>query len=323
MATNGSKIVWVTLGIWAVANMAFGQAWALDKLRFGLSARANPSYVLPFLAAEEKGFWKRNELDTEFIPFDAGAALFRAMAAGALDMALGGVLSDVQAIIRGVPVILVTDLKSPQDFYIYVRADSKIRGPADLKGARIGVTRFGGLVHAYALAIAKSLGLERDIKFVTAGGAMQEIAAVKAGVEDGTIVSFFAMAPLLFKGEMRPAVAVRDYLPREWMDVTISARKDFAQKNPQVVKRGLKALFQAADFVMKDSDWTVEKLKSQYGYTEAGARMVHRDILRYGKEGKIDRKAMENVRNFLIDYGIVPKEKVPPVESLYTNEYNE
>lgn len=313
----------VLLSVGALVTI-FGSyaAWAADKLRFGISVKFNPSYSLPFFAAEERGFWRQNDIDAQVIFFDSGSSMFRGMAAAGVDMGLGGGLSDVQAMARGVPVIIVADLKSPQEFSVWVRADSPIKGPRDLKGAKIGISSFGGLVHAYGRALAKALGMEKDIKFMASGGSTQEIAALRAGVTDGTIFSFFGMAALKFKGELREAVIVTEYLPREWIDVTISARRDFRDKSPGAIRRGLKAVFQGADFVLKNSDWTVAKLKAEYGYEEKDARAVHRDILRYGKDGVMNPRALENMRNFLIEYGIIPKEKAPAVEELYTNEFN-
>ncbi len=37
----------------------------------------------------------------------------------------------------------------------------------------------------------------------------------------------------------------------------------------------------------------------------------------------VDRVALGNVRNFLIDSGIVPREKMPPVDELYTGAFIE
>ncbi|MEE8449891.1 MAG: hypothetical protein V3S39_09705 [Thermodesulfobacteriota bacterium] len=39
------------------------------------------------------------------------------------------------------------------------------------------------------------------------------------------------------------------------------------------------------------------------------------------KDGKIERKAVENVRSFLIEHGIVTKDKTLPVDELYTNQF--
>ncbi|MEE8449831.1 MAG: ABC transporter substrate-binding protein [Thermodesulfobacteriota bacterium] len=293
----------------------------LEKFKVAVSVKANPSYMLPFWAAEEKGFWKKNGLDAEFIPFNSGRSLFQAMAGGAIDAGLGGAISDVRAIASGVPAIIVADLHSPQEFSVYVRSDSRIKGPQDLRGAKIGVSRFGGLVHAFGLALAKALNMENQIKFMASGGAGKEIAALKAGATDGTIFSFFGMAPLIFRGQIRAAVSMRDYLPKEWIDVTISARKGFTQTGSRTLRAGLKTIIEGAVSVMEDRAWTVSKLKKEYGYSDKAANLIHRKYLRYGRSGVISKQGIENLRGFLIDNGVLPERKIPPAEKLFTNEF--
>jgi ABC-type nitrate/sulfonate/bicarbonate transport system substrate-binding protein len=262
----------------------------LEKFRVAVSVKANPSYMLPFWAAEEKGIWKNNGLDV---------GLFAS----------------------GVPAIIVADLHSPQEFSVYVRSNSRIKGPRDLRGAKIGISRFGGLVHAFGLALAKALNMENQIKFMASGGAGKEMAALKAGATDGTIFSFFGMAPLIFKGEIRAAVSMHDYLPKEWIDVTISARRDFTQTGPKALRAGLKAVIEGAASVMEDRAWAVDKLKKEYGYSDKAADLIHRKYLRYGRSGVISKQGIENLRRFLIDNGVLPEGKLPPAEKLFTNAF--
>lgn len=152
------------------------------------------------------------------------------------------------------------------------------------------------------------------------GGVPQTIAALKAGAVDAIALSMFTMANLKFAGQVRELVAVADYLPKEWMDTTIFGTRDFIVKNPEVVRKFVKATLWAADFVQNNREWSIEKLKSLLGYSEEAAPEVYK-LLVYSKDGKINRRALENVTRFLIEYGIVPKEKMPSVEAIYTMEF--
>ena len=141
-----------------------------QKVRIAPCVRSNPSYTLPFFAAEEKNLWSKNGVEAEWLPMRAGAAMIQAIAAGALDMGICAPLGGILAISRGVPEVIVADLQSPQDWGIFVLSKSPIKGSADLNGAKIGVSRLGGSAHAYGIAVAKALGMEKDIKWVAAGG---------------------------------------------------------------------------------------------------------------------------------------------------------
>lgn len=293
---------------------------AAEKLKFSTAIRTAAHTAMPPIAAEEKGFWKAQGLEVEWVPFTAGADMARAIAGGAVNVGLYSATGLVPAVSRGVPVFIVADLQINNDFFLWVRPDSPLRSPGDLKGAKVGVPALGDVAHAYGLAISRALGMEKDIKFVGSGGMTASFAALKTGALDGAIQTQFATAPLKYKGEVRALVSVRDYLPKDWMDNLIFSRRDFAAKEPETVRRVVKAILQATDFIMKSREWAIERMKALLGHSEESAQGTY-ELLKYGSDGKINKKGLENVRKFMIEYGVVPKEKAPPLEQLYTEEF--
>src|SRR3972149_6166678 len=192
-----------------------GAALAADKVRFAVHFKLNPHYVLPGLAALEKGYWKAQDLEVEYFPFDEGATMDRGVVAGNIDVGTQGLASIVVAASAGVPEVMVADPSIITEFYFWVRSDSPLREPKDLKGAKIGVTRFGIASHNMARAVVKALGLdEKDVKFIATGGGAPHVAALKAGVIDIATLSDFAFAPLKFKGEVRELIRMENYLPK-------------------------------------------------------------------------------------------------------------
>lgn len=295
---------------------------AADQVRFGTAQKINPLHVLPVLAATEKGIWKENGLEVQWTPFDAGAILDRAVAAGQIDMGWSAAPSLVLAVTHRLPMVVVADTQGVEKYILLVSKDSPIKEPKDLKGARIGVTRMGSTTHAFAQAIAKSLGIEKEMRIVATGGTAQNWAALRGGAIDGLISTNFASAKFQFEGVGRVLVSVRNYLPKEWPDLLIFARKDFADRNPEVARRMIRALLQGTDFVSKNPDWAVQKMKEISGYPEELGRVMHKE-LHYVKDGRINRKGLENVVNFMVEYGLIPKEKAPAVEAIYTNKFVE
>lgn len=104
-----------------------------------------------------------------------------------------------------------------------------------------------------------------------------------------------------------------------------------------VIARGLPlvivAELQAGQFIMKNKKWTLDKLMASFGYSRPAAELAYPE-LRYGKEGKIDPRAIENVRNFLTEYGAIAKElfllrsyfgegKAPATGELYSLEFGD
>lgn len=311
-------------GIFGVMLILFllagqGLAWA-EKVRFGTPVKANPTYDLPMITAEEKGLFKQAGVELEWIPFSAGAALNQAVAAGSVDMGMAAALLLLLGISRGVPYVLVGDLNVPYNFYLYVRADSRIKEPADLKGARIDIVRFGGAAHAYGRLVVERLGLEKEVKFTASGGARENIAALKAGRVGAIVTQLLSILPLKATGEVREIVSVKDYLPREQVEVALFGHKSFTKERGQGIRETIKAIFQATEYITAHRDWAIGRMKAAFGYSDQAAGMVAQE-LRFSKGQAIERKGLENVASFLVNYGLVAKDKISPLEGLYDNRF--
>src|SRR3990167_3021285 len=91
---------------------------AVEKLNFGTATRTSPHYVLPMVTAEEKGFWKEQGLEVTWVPFNSGALLIQGFDARAVHMGINSLPETPVGIARGVPIILVGDLKYVQPWYL-------------------------------------------------------------------------------------------------------------------------------------------------------------------------------------------------------------
>src|SRR3972149_5752733 len=100
---------WLLIILMAFLGLALVQApsWAAEKVKFATHFKANPHYWLPVAAALDKGFWKEEGLEVEWVSFDAAAAMNRAVAAGAIDMGTDGLTGHVRAVSAGVPQVMV------------------------------------------------------------------------------------------------------------------------------------------------------------------------------------------------------------------------
>jgi len=250
-----------------------------------------------------------------WFPFDGAVGLNRAAAAGAVDLGFQATISALAAIVRGLPVLVIAESGSRQDFYFYVKTGSPIREPRDLRGAKIGFSSFGGAAHNFAQLAIKALGLERDVKFLATGGVSHSLAALKTGVIDIHSSTFFSNAPLLVKGDIRTLLNTRDYLPGEWSDNLIMARRDFIDKSRELTKRATQAFLAAADYVVTNRSWSVERLKTYHNFDQETALAIAQ-VITFSKEGKVNKRALENVIKFLLETGQVEKEKVPSMDTV-------
>lgn len=293
--------------------------FALEKVKLGSAVKIDRVYYLPNLVGEEKGFWKENGLEVEWVPFGGNTPLNHAVAAGAINMAMTASSGPPAAAERGLPIIMVAELSARPAFGIWVRAESPYREPRDLKGARIGVTGLGTPTYMFGRLIVAAHGIEKDVRFVGAGGPPQYIAALRTGGVEAVVSRVSTMAGLKVDGVVRELASSADYLPKPWFEDVVLARKDFARTKPDVVKKMLRAMLQSIDFIRKNPSWTVDKIKSFQGVSEEAAKVIYEEV-RFTVTGKFDRKAVENMRKVFIEYGVLT-EKAPAVDDLFTNEY--
>lgn len=289
-----------------------------QKVKFGSATKQSPNYEFFYLAAEHEGLWKRQGLEVEWIPFTAGSMMYQTVAAGHISMGMSDVPSFLQAVVGGVQISAVADLKSPQLYALVVLPDSPIKDARGLKGTKIAITRIGSSTHIFGRFLAKKLGLEKDIRFVGIGGFAPRMAALKSGEVQGMITGFASVANYLARDQIRRVVKIDDYLPKGWVNMIAFGRRDYLESKPQLAMKVVRGLLEAAEFVMSNQGWAKEQLKGPFGYSEEAAGLVLRELIFTGA-GPLNRAGLEQSINFFIEYGLFPREKVPPIELIYTN----
>jgi NitT/TauT family transport system substrate-binding protein len=144
---------------------------------------------LPLWAAEDAGIFKKHGLAVELIAVGSSTRGIAAMISGYLDILAGGGNSGITSQLQG-----LTDLalfgNVIQTFLFSVMTQPSINDVSQLRGKRMGVTRFGGTLDFAARYYLKRHGIEagKDISFLQIG-AMPDIAvAVASGaIESGVV----------------------------------------------------------------------------------------------------------------------------------------
>lgn len=243
-----------------------------------------------------------------------------AIVAGSIMIALDTATGHLPAMTRGLPTLIVSDLQRSEGVALWVLAGSTIKGPADLKGARVSVSAIGSAPHFYALLATRSLGIDKDLKFVGTRGIPEMLAALKTKAVEAVASYQFPIMELWVKGEVRPVLQIEEYLPKQWLAHVIIVRRDFIKSKGTEVRAVVKALLKANSFISREPVWAMEKMKELQSYSVEAAKRAY-DSLRFSPDGKVNLQAVENVKNFLVDYGVITREKAPPVEELYTREF--
>ncbi|MEE8449647.1 MAG: hypothetical protein V3S39_08440 [Thermodesulfobacteriota bacterium] len=91
------------------------------------------------------------------------------------------------------------------------------------------------------------------------------------------------------------------------------------KEKPDTLPRVVKAALDSGSFITKNRQYTRRKLKELFKYSDKGVELAQ-DSLQYTGTGRINPKGVQAVLDFMSAHGIIPKEKLPPTEKIFTNQ---
>lgn len=293
---------------------------AAEKLRYGLTMKYAMSYAVPPIAAEEKGFWKQEGLEVEVVGFRGTHETILATVGKQIDMGTIETMGAVLAGSAGAALAVVSSMNQEIWWSLYVRTDSPYKKAEELKGKKLSLTSLHDVSGAYGRFLNKVLGL--NLKLVGTGGLVERLAALKAGAVDATVSPPGGVAPLLVKGELREVLNIDDYAPKPFQEYHIYARKDTVDNSPEIVRKGVRGMLKTMNFLGENRRWAMEKMKEAFRFNEAEAELQYDiNFKGVGGQGAIDARRLENVKNFMVEYGLIAKEKAPRMDLLHTNRF--
>lgn len=311
----------ILVGAFALLAASTQLATAADKIVYGSAVKLSPDYYLPVLAAQEQGIFKKHDLDVEWVPSNSGPDFHRAIAAGAVQIGASNTATDIPAIGRGAPDVIVANLQTNDNFGIWVSTKGHINTIADLKGAKIGVSRLAGAEDSYGKLVASKTGIA-DMQYTATGGVEASMALLVTGGIDGVVLTPHQMIDLKLQGKVKEVALVEDYKPKPWVSYTLVAGKDFIAKQPDVAKRAIQSIFEANAFIRSDAGkpWALAKMKEMSNYSDAALPTVY-DETALSIDGRFDRAGIKNVVDFMVQYGLIQASDVPNVDALYTDQF--
>lgn len=215
-----------------------------------------PSYV-----AYEKGFFKDEGLDIQLKSNPGGWMSLKDLFEGRADIATVAELPIVYSAFdkkkytdfeRDDFCIIGDMIYSQQDVQqIVARKDRGISSPLDLKGKKIGV--FKGTTLDYFMDIFFT---ENGIQYSEVEIVDMNVFQLTDAIVDGQLDAIFTWEPHAYRAKKRlgeNAVLLRSKFKYStaWLIVVM---KPFAEKNPQILEKFLRAIVRAEDFIKKNPE---------------------------------------------------------------------
>ncbi|GAC1544351.1 MAG: hypothetical protein NVS2B4_22440 [Ramlibacter sp.] len=168
------------------------QAQAIDKI--AVAGWSKPiTEVMPLLVDEDKGFYRAQGLQLDYIPGAGGGDAIRNILGGQADVAFADPGSLFAALDKGENLRAIYDIYPHNVFNVVSLKQTGIRSPADLKGKRIGVYSLASGTRQNLLVLLHQAGLsESDVTVVVTG--LLNFAPLLQGQVDATAATDTGLA---------------------------------------------------------------------------------------------------------------------------------
>ncbi|MSP40979.1 MAG: ABC transporter substrate-binding protein [Deltaproteobacteria bacterium] len=249
-----SYIHWLTLVF--LAALFSPPANAVDKLRVGFSAISLSN--APVWIAEEKGFFKKVDIETEAIVVGGGATRsVSAVIAGDLQFGSTGGGAVVSAVFSGSDIVMVAAGNNKGIQRLMVRPD--IATPAALKGKRIGITTLGSSGHLALLLMLRKWGMApEDVQVLQVGASPVMLISLQKGGIDAAVLqdpTFFMAEDTGYKTLGDPVTLDIQYLQN-----VLVASRGYLKSHRDIAVRFMKGFVEGVAYLKRNKEETMRIL---------------------------------------------------------------
>jgi NitT/TauT family transport system substrate-binding protein len=303
----------------AAPVLAVGRiASAQPSVKIGTAVLGDYSLAGPVIIALDKGFFRQEGVNAEFIPFRGGPDLLKAVLSG--DVLIGATGSTDILVFReaGSPIKMIATHTEGNHFTLNVAPD--VTAVGDLKGKAIGITRAGSSTWVFARMMAKQQGWdpERDVKIVSLGALDAQVAAL-ARKEIAAFVWGDGGAVTELQGKSKILMRLDRFTP-QWISQIDYASEDAIRKDAESIKKSLRAIFRALRFMKEHPDDAAPIAAKRLGWTPEAVLRAHKiSSPMFPFDGSISVQALASMQDVLLEYGMIKKRL--PLEEHFTKDF--
>ena len=302
----------------AVAGALAPAVRAQTSVKIGTAVLGDYALAGPFIVAVEKGFFRMENLNVDFGPFQGGPNLVKAVIAG--EVLLGAAGSTDILVFReaGMPLKMVATHTEGNHFTFNVAPD--VGNVAELKGKSIGVTSVGATTWVFARMVAKAQGWDpdRDVKIVGLGGLNAQLAALSRK-EIHAFVWGDGGAVTQLAGKSKVLMRLDKVTPR-WISQVQYVSEDGIKKQGDDIRKAMKGIFSAIKFMTEHTSDAAEIVAKKIGWSPEAVLAAHKisgGLMSH--DGTVSMEALRSMQDTLLEYAVIKKRL--PVEEHVAREF--
>jgi NitT/TauT family transport system substrate-binding protein len=291
---------------------------AQASVKIGTAVLGDYALAGPFIVAVEKGFFRTENLNVEFVPFRGGPNLVKAVIAGEILLGAAGSTDILVFREAGMPLKMVATHTEGNHFTLNVAPE--IAGVAELKGKSIGVTSVGATTWVFARMVAKAQGWDpdRDVKIVGLGGLDAQLAAL-ARKEIHAFVWGDGGAVTQLAGKSKVLMRLDKVTPR-WISQIQYVSEDGIKKQSEEIRKAMKGVFTAIKFMTEHTNDAAEIVAKKLGWSPEAVVAAHKisgGLMSH--DGTISMEALRSMQDTLLEYTVIKKRL--PIEQHVAREF--
>ena len=238
----------------------------------GVSAAGTPLWL-----AKEEGIFAKHGLEADLITVRSAPLQVTALVSNEVQFVRGSVSSMLTAASQGAKLKILLSLFAERASYDFLVSPS-INNPRDLRGKKIGVQDFSGLLWTLTMLSLRELGLDpqRDGISIQAIGDSTVIAqSLATGIIDAAALDKLQSVRLQGLGIKVLLDLNRIVFPSS----PFMSAESFIQKNPQTVENFVKALIEASTIMRAQKERGLAVLQKHIKTDRALAEIGYKNLL--------------------------------------------
>jgi len=211
--------------------------------------------------AQDAGIWKKHGLDARVVLFESGSTLAQTARSGDIQFVINSGPTTIASRTQGADSIIIAAAVNTLP-YSLVAAKGITRWD-QLKGKKVGISRFGSGTDTAIRLVCKRFGLDpiKDIMILQGGTQPSRLQALLVGALDATLVS--PPLDLTAKKQGLSILVNIAELGIPYPQLVIETSERFNRENPLVVRNFLKGFIEMLHYVATHKDET-EKVITKY-----------------------------------------------------------
>ncbi len=293
-----------------VAVTAGAQAPEKKKITIAVGGK-NLFYYLPLSVAERKGYFKDEGLEVEIPDFAGGAKALQALVGGSADMVSGAYEHTINMAAKKQPIKAVVLQARYSSIVLLLPREraAKYKGPADLKGLKVGVTAPGSSTNMFVNNILAKGGLKpTDIAVVGVGAGSGAVAAMEKGEIDAmsnldpVVTQLESTGKFVAVADSRTEKGMNEIYGGDYHASVIYITDEYIRKNPNTVQAVVNAIVRANRWIAKATPQEiVDLMPDTYkgGNPSLYKQGLLKNMIGYSEDGQMSMKAAQNVYKVL------------------------